>query len=150
MKQKSHFFLTFLTFLFFVGVNAQTKQWNLVSEKTNDFSKSELKFRKHSPSESNVYSLNYTNFKNSIINGSSRGSKIIELPTEEGLQKFSIREASSMAPELSVKFPMIKSYVGQGIDNPSQVARFSLGTDGLHAVIFFCWKGNFLCRSLYK
>ncbi len=142
-SNSNNLFLLFLFLLFFVGVNSQNKQWDLVSEKENNFYKDELKFRKHSPSKSKIYSLNYTNFKNNIIALSSKENKVIELPTEMGLQMFSVREASSMAPELSAKFPMIKSYVGQGIDNPLQIARFSIGTDGLHAVIFSAGKETF-------
>jgi hypothetical protein len=116
--------------------SSQTKTWDLVSERLSKFSKNELTFRKHFPSKSKIYSLNYNDFKKRIIDESYKGNKVIELPTEKGLQRFKIRESAALAKELSVKYPMIKSYIGQGINDPSLTARFSIGADGLHAVIY--------------
>tara|TARA_B110000091_G_scaffold144483_1_gene154251 strand:- start:1422 stop:3596 length:2175 start_codon:yes stop_codon:yes gene_type:complete len=119
-----------------MDVNSQTKTWDLVSEGISKFSKNELTFRKHFPSKSKVYSLKFIDFEKRIIDKSNKGSSEIQLPTGKGLQRFIIRESSALAKELSVKYPMIKSYIGQGINDPTLTARFSIGTDGLHAVIY--------------
>ncbi|WP_348714461.1 GEVED domain-containing protein [Tenacibaculum sp. 190130A14a] len=78
-------------------------------------------------------------FKNHLAKSSShsKGSYIIQLPNSKGeLKKYSVKETPNFAPELARKFPMIKSYSAQGIDDPSSTAKISFGTDGLHTMIF--------------
>jgi len=119
-----------------MNVNSQTKTWVLVTKETKEIAKNELTFRKHFPSKSEIYSLKYSDFEKRIVDKSKKGNKTIQLPTKNGLQYFIIRESAALAKELSLKYPMIKSYIGQAINDPTLTARFSLGTDGLHAVIY--------------
>ena len=64
---------------------------------------------------------------------SGRSKQIIYLPNEEGnLERFYVMETPIMEAELARKFPMIKSYAGQGVDNPIATARFSVTQLGLH------------------
>ena len=61
---------------------------------------------------------------------------ILSFPNSEGqIERFSIREASVMHPNLQERFPEIRSYVGQGIDNTSSVLRFSISPDGFNGMI---------------
>ena len=71
-----------------------------------------------------------------ILNGnSSYSSLIIEFPNSNGVfEKFSVYESSIMAPELEAKFPMIKTYAAQGIDDPTATMRFSVTQFGLHTM----------------
>ncbi|MDP5093201.1 MAG: M12 family metallo-peptidase, partial [Polaribacter sp.] len=45
-------------------------------------------------------------------------------------------ETSNFETTLQLKFPEIKSFSAQGIDDKTSMAKISLGTDGFHAVIF--------------
>jgi subtilisin-like proprotein convertase family protein len=64
---------------------------------------------------------------------SGRSKQIIYLPNEEGiLERFYVMETPIMENELARKFPLIKSYAAQGVDNPTAVARFSVTQFGLH------------------
>ena len=68
---------------------------------------------------------------------SRESSFVLEFPLPTGeFEKFSVFEASIMAPELAAKFPEIKTYAGQGIDDPTSTLRFDVTPKGLHAVIF--------------
>jgi hypothetical protein len=49
--------------------------------------------------------------------------------------RFRFAESSVMATELAAQYPDIKSYVGQGVDNPSLSTRFDLSPAGLRAYI---------------
>ncbi|WP_299367458.1 immunoglobulin-like domain-containing protein [Winogradskyella sp.] len=67
---------------------------------------------------------------------SSSSSTILSFPNSEGkLQRFSIKEASVMHPDLQARFPNIRSYVGQGVDDASTIIRFSLSPYGFSGMI---------------
>jgi len=122
---------------------SQSKNWKFIDIKKSNFSKETLKFRKSIPTNFKVYELDFQKFKNEILLAKINESTIIELPTLDGIKRFSFKEASSLSKGLALKFPIIKSYVAQGIDDPSATARFSFGTDGFHGVIFYTDKPSF-------
>ena len=114
-------------------------QWTLIEAQA--VSKFPKVNRSSTPKEFKIFSLDLIGFQNSIASAPLRGqitgksNIIIELPNSEGnLEKFRVIETPIMEPGLALKFPMIKSYAAQGIDNPSSVARFSVTQFGLHSM----------------
>jgi len=60
----------------------------------------------------------------------------VEIPMPDGtLSQFDIVESPIMEPALQAKYPTIRTYLGQGVQNPGQNVRFDLSPVGYHASI---------------
>ncbi|PCH98282.1 MAG: hypothetical protein COB85_01855 [Bacteroidetes bacterium] len=91
------------------------------------------------PASYKLYTLNIDELKFALRGASHRGVGAhpnyvyIDFPNSSGvLQKFKVLESSIMHPDLAVKYPGIKTYVAQGIDDPTAYMRFSITKFGLH------------------
>jgi len=131
--------LSFLLSYFFFSIDVTQAQqlWNAESN-TLTFEKDEVYDRENLPQNFKLLSLNLNDFNNQVQVLQSKGtSKTIQLPDANGvLKSFSITETSNFQAGLQAKYPSIRSYTAQGIDDPTAIAKISTGTDGFHAAIF--------------
>lgn len=92
-------------------------------------------------SHAQLYELERESFNRKLIHIPSRHSgengKPLILPNAQGyLENFIVWEASNFSPTTQSKFPMIRSFVGKSIDDPSAYLRFSTGPSGITSTIF--------------
>ena len=97
----------------------------------------------NTPLQFRSVSLNQTGLQNLLAsvpkesNVTLRNSAaIFSLPTPDGaMESFRIVESPIMEQGLADKFPEIKTYTGQGIDDPTATIRFGWTFWGFHAII---------------
>ena len=60
----------------------------------------------------------------------------ISLPTPDGVfNRFLVAESSVMEPQLAAELPDVRTYSGQGIDDPAATLRMDITPQGLHAQV---------------
>ncbi len=133
-----HVFSISIIFLSFSMVG-QSKYWEAATgiEKTDNIELQNLKKENYA-----IVSLKEDIFKNALLNAplliknTKESSVIISLPNEKGvLVDFYVFEAPVLAPELSKKYPDIKSYVGYGINDKKIKTRFSVSPFGVQSML---------------
>lgn len=74
----------------------------------------------------------------------ARSPAVLEIPLPDGrFESFRIVESPIMAPELAARYPQIRSWMGQGIDDPTATLRMDSSHKGLHVQII-SWRGTVL------
>jgi uncharacterized protein (TIGR03437 family) len=74
--------------------------------------------------------------KTPLENTVAVSESVLSLPLPDGsFARFQIEESPTMEPALAAQFPEIKSYRGQGLDDPAMQVRFDWSPRGLHALL---------------
>ncbi|AWH84201.1 secretion protein [Flavobacterium album] len=110
--------------------------WKATPEKSGILT---FKDRETLPSK-HLYNLDIPSLKAELakapLRGTVKSSVIVYFPNAEGtLERFRIVEAPVMDPELTARYPEIRSYAGQGIDDPTAIIRFSVSPLGLQTMM---------------
>lgn len=116
-------------------VNAQQSSWKKIDSK-NIALKSPLTVQKITPKHFDLYSLNLDSFKQELLRVSNESLTKISIPNTNGLSEFYIEEAVSFTQPLAEKYKHIKSYTLKGIEDNTATGKISIGTDGVHVIIF--------------
>lgn len=114
-----------------------SRLWKGISEKNT----SEIFENKGNILHPKIYNLDFASLKNTLAkapkNFGSTGKSdiVISFPNSEGnFEDFKVRENSNFAPELAAKYPEIKSYVGEGLDDSGSTVYFSISPLGLSSM----------------
>jgi hypothetical protein len=130
------FLLCFFTLFSYSQEDSFWKKETVVSNN------SKVKTSKKSNKEAQIYSLNIESLRQTLSKSPKRSelskkrNVIVSFPTSDGTFKnFRVIEASNFDPELQAKYPQIRAYAGQGVEDPSEVIRFSISPQGLQSMI---------------
>jgi hypothetical protein len=123
-----------------LGFSQQKNYWTRTSEPPVD---RQLRTGKSRPAAFQTFELDIPVFRQDLLMAPMRGGQptatdvVMSFPTPDGkLERFKVIEASVMHPTLAAKYPGIKSYAGQGIDDPTATIRFSISSQmGFHGMI---------------
>ncbi len=111
---------------------ADSGTWNIV--------KQGLRNTTDQPQSGNFYRVDQIKLRQQLSRatheGRSAGISEIELPVSNGkIERFSIEESPIMAAGLAARYPDIKTYKIQGLDNPHASGRLSIDPKGFHGMI---------------
>ncbi|SCY60014.1 reprolysin-like metallopeptidase [Flavobacterium caeni] len=88
-----------------------------------------------------LFELDVAALKQQLLNAPSRFAAgqsgiVVAFPNASGqLENFRIQESSNMDPELAARYPEIKSYIGQGVDNKASTIHFSVSPLGVQTMV---------------
>ncbi len=83
-----------------------------------------------------LYQLNETQLKALLIEAEGE-QQVIDLPLPDGsIRSFRIWESSILPATLSAKYPEIKTYTAEALNNPRITAKIDFTPAGFHAMIF--------------
>ncbi len=88
-----------------------------------------------------LFALDANTLRQSLSNApkrfsSAKSTVVASFPNAAGqMERYQIFESSNMDPALAARYPEIKSYVGQGIDDRSSTIYFSLSPLGLQTMV---------------
>ncbi|HEX9927705.1 MAG TPA: M12 family metallo-peptidase, partial [Pyrinomonadaceae bacterium] len=103
-----------------------------------------IKSRESKPKSYGVFELNSSTLSQALAktskerfdNAAMSGDSVVTLPLPDGrFWRFKIEESAIMSPELSAKYPEIRNYSGQGIDDPTATMRINWTPKGLNAYV---------------
>lgn len=139
MNATYRYFLLIILLVFTHTVSAQHVLWKKAKKINNLEALSKLHLN---TSDVQVFELSRNALKQSLSKTSSRNALkaqtkvIIQIPQDHSiLSAFEVYEATVFSPELTAKYPNIKSYIGYSIKDPSTRLRMSVSPQGVHAMI---------------
>lgn len=135
--------------LFFLAViflpATMFSQWSKVNSRGN----LDVKEAQVGVEVAQIYSLDLQQMQKQLSNVSDRDLRqsgvVIRMPNANGeLERFEVWEASNFEAGLQEKYPMIRSYIGKGLDDATAVLRFSLSHKGLSSMKIYDGKTVFI------
>ncbi|MCB0539365.1 MAG: hypothetical protein KDE33_17755, partial [Bacteroidetes bacterium] len=109
-------------------------------QKTSSFRNSEnaqIKARNAQNLNLNINAFTQEMFTAPQYNGSTLSSVIVDIPLPNGnFEKYMVYESLVMEQGLADKFPQIKTFIVQSIENQLNTGRVDVTTKGFHALIY--------------
>lgn len=145
---------------FTASVHAQNDKdlWKQANESSLS-QKAKAEFNKHfKPADFRFFSLQEAQLKTNLLNTQSekaiavsKSAKTISVPNADGkFEQFRVTESAVMSPKLAAKYPGIKTYIGQGIDDKTASIYFDVTPSGFHAMVVSATKPTYYINPADK
>lgn len=137
---KKHFFLCITAFLSITAGYAQKAAWTVVEPSKAETLGEKSPLFSTAKEGLTLVTLNTQQLKAVLATAPARWSGVpgveVAVPTLDGsLQRYTVFEASNFAPGLQARYPEIRSYAGQGIDDPTAHLRLSISPSGIQTMV---------------
>lgn len=144
--KKSLLFTMASLFLATYGHSQTGKLWSSAN-KSDAVEVSKNAKRASFPDEFSTFQLNLETFRQELASAPKINEKkqgvVVLIPNVNGvMERFEIFESSNFAPELQAKFPQIRAYSGNGLDDKYAQIKLSADPNGIQAMIFRADKRN--------
>jgi Metallo-peptidase family M12B Reprolysin-like/Secretion system C-terminal sorting domain len=121
------------------AVSAQNTFWSLIPEASITAAGERVIV----PDAYATYSLSVEQYKNyfaaapmEFTLAAAANPLLVELPMpDKSMAKFKVWESPMMAPGLAAQLPGIKTYTGQGLDDPATIVKIDFTYRGFHAMV---------------
>jgi hypothetical protein len=132
--------LALATLLAALAPTAQAAIWTSVSEQTIPIAGDRI----ITPHAYRTYAIDLDELRDMLATAPSEVAGVraaesnttIDIPMPDGsLATFRVVESPIVAPELAQKYPEIRTYLGQGVTDPTATVRFDVVPQGFHAQI---------------
>ncbi|MGG9970230.1 reprolysin-like metallopeptidase [Ferruginibacter sp. SUN002] len=132
-----------LTFAFFALKTATAQNKNFWKSVNESSIKKDLFANRYKPQAYKIFELSEDMFSLDLKRtplqkhiAAAASDFILSIPNPEGkIERYKLVEAPVMDPALAEKYPDIKSYAGQGIEDPTSTIRCDFSPRGFHAMI---------------
>jgi reprolysin-like metallo-peptidase family M12B/type IX secretion system substrate protein len=128
---------------------SQNNFWKKVDDnQVSSFTKGQQLFTgSFKPAVYKLFSLDETalgiGLKQALVQAVSKSDFIIAIPDADGnIKHFRVTESPVMQPKLQAKYPYIRTYLGQGVEDASSVIHFDFTPLGFHAIIISAEKST--------
>ncbi len=154
MKTKLHYVLSIAILLFIFSATAQNTTWKKIEHIENSESLTKLNLNNDTVHlfELNASLLHQEVLSTPLRNAQKKASaKTISIPGLNGeLESFSLFEAPVFSPELTAKYPNIKSYLGVSTKDPKTRLRMSVSPQGVQTMISYVDKPTVFMQPVKK
>jgi len=127
--------------IFIMSTSFAFSQSNQLWQKQSISKNISIKTSKQNLPQTHIYSLDIESLRATLRDAPDRSENsrisnvILSFPNSEGkFESFRVIEASVLSPELQARYPDIRSYAGQGVDDPTAVIRFSISPLGFQSM----------------
>ena len=136
MKSLNPFKVTLLALLVSFSLNAQKSHWTLDNDQEARLGKQSQNNTSLNKENYKIFTLDINGFKSELQRGiASKSSPVVSFPNQYGeIESFSVVETQVLAPEIAIKHPNIKTYIGYGIDYPGSRIRFTVSPQGVQTM----------------
>jgi hypothetical protein len=125
--------LLFLCTSIYVGATAQSFWFDIEEARIEKVGERQIV-----PAQYRTVRCVITDLRNQLASVSVQSSSavLLDLPMPDGTQqRFRVWESPVMQPRLAARYAHIKTYAGQGVDDPTATVRFDITDFGFHAMM---------------